>query len=70
MLGDLPLKRHELAILERQTGERAMLAGHCRQPRLIGEHHRINKGAFEFLEPGKLGFELIAHGCGAPPSCT
>ena len=70
MLGNLALKRHELAILERQTRERAMLAGHCRQPRLIGEHHRINKGAFEFLEPGKLGFELIAHGCGAPPSCT
>jgi hypothetical protein len=70
MLGDFAFERHELAILERQAGERAMLAGTGRQPRLIGEHHRIDKRAFEFLKPGKLGFELIAHGSGEPPSCA
>jgi hypothetical protein len=42
MLGDFAFERHELAILERQAGERAMLAGTGRQPRLIGEHHRID----------------------------
>jgi hypothetical protein len=68
VLVDLPLERDELAILQREPGERAVLAGRGRKPRLVREHLGIDEGALQFLEPGELGFELVAHGSGRADS--
>ena len=62
MLGDLPLERQEGAVFAGHLGERAVLAGHRSEPLGIGQDRRVDHVAFERLETGEPGFELVAHG--------
>ena len=63
-LGDLALEGDECPVSPRQLRERAVLAGHGGEPLRRGQHLRVDERAFEFLEPGEPGFELVAHGSG------
>jgi hypothetical protein len=60
-VGDLLLEPAEPTKLARQLDERPVLAGHGREPLLVGEHRRIGHGTLQFLEPGELLFQLVAH---------
>ena len=78
MLGDLPLEGHELPIAKGQLGERAVLAGGSRQPRLVGQNLGIHQRPLEFLEAAEFLLEItadpatnghrrgISHGSGSP----